>query len=501
MQGPPAFPLRAPSPSQAAALRELLKASGFTEPGAAARLGIPAMAAFKPLRLGREAACDLASPLDVLIRLFLDEEPVPEDRARELLGARALELLEALGLAHGLEGAWSSPVAMYPARGLWFAADRASKPAHASPPPDMVYPVRDQTLAFLDTLPEIPCRRLLDLGAGTGVAAIIAAARYAEHAWALDITERSAQFARFNQGLAGLENVTVARGDLYAPVAGMQFDRIVAHPPYVPVARATFVFRDGGKDGEQVLRRIVEGLPEFLEPGGRFYGFAVASDREGEPLEDRVRKWLGDKASEFNALLVAASLRKPEELKSPRGAAEGRHWTRVFEKLKVQYMFSGSLVIERHASPSNVFTARMLAGPRSRWRETEWLRAWMNAAASGDRELLLAARPRMSSILELRSVHRARGGRLVPEECTLAVEYPFRTECVCRPWVAAMAGACDGRRTGREIFELCRAQGAMPPETTAEAFARMLVSLVSGGILEIPDFAPPGGEGAPERGE
>jgi hypothetical protein len=152
-------------------------------------------------------------------------------------------------------------------------------------------------------------------------------------------------------------------------------------------------------------------------------------------------------------------------------------------------MFSGSLVVERHDSPANAFTVRMLAGPRTGWRETEWLRAWMGAAARpGNQDLLLAARPRMSSILELRSLHRARGGRLVPEECTLTVEYPFRTECVCRPWVAAMVGACDGGRTGQELFELCRSQGMAPPETTPESFARMLVSLVSGGILEVPGF-------------
>ena len=351
MQGPPGFPLHTPGPSQAESLRALFQNSGFTEQGVAARLGIPGMAGFKPLRLGRETAHDLESPLDALIRLFLDEEPVPQDRAGALLGAEALTLMEALGLALAREGVWISPVAVYPARGLWFAADRASKPAEGPPPPDLVYPVRDQTLAFLDSLPEIPCQRLLDLGSGTGVAAIIAA-RYADHAWALDITERAARFARFNQALNGVENLTVSCGDLYAPVAGLRFDRIVAHPPYVPVSRATFVFRDGGEDGEQVLRRIVEGLPEFLEPGGRFYGFAVASDREGEPLEDRVRKWLGDKSREFNLLLVAASLRRPDELKSPRGAAEARHWNRVFEKLKVTYMFAGSLVIERHAGPA-----------------------------------------------------------------------------------------------------------------------------------------------------
>lgn len=494
MPEPLQFPLHAPDADQAAALRELLATSGFTEEGVASRLGIPGMAAFQPLRMGRETAAELDTPLDALIRIFLDEEPLPEGRARELLGAPALALLEAVDLAHCREGAWHAGAAIYPARGLWFAADRITRPSGGPPPPDAVYPVRDQTLAFLATLPEIPCRRLLDLGTGTGVAALIGASRYAEHAWALDITERSVQFARFNQALNGLANVTLACGDLYAPVSGLRFDRIVAHPPYVPVSRATFVFRDGGQDGEQVLRRIVEGLPAFLEPGGRFHAYAVASDREGESLEARVRKWLGEAAGEFNVLLVAASVRKPEELKSPRGTAEDRHWKRVFEKLKVTRMVSGSLVVERHASPANPFTVRMLAGPRSGWRETEWLRNWLTAVAhSPAGNLALDARPRMSPGLELRSVHRARDGRLVPEECTLAVEYPFRTECACRPWVAAMVGACDGARTGREVFALCRAQGTMPAETTAESFAHMLVSLISAGLLEVPEFPLPRG--------
>jgi methylase of polypeptide subunit release factors len=493
MQGPLGFPLSIPDASQAESLRGVFENSGFSEEGVAARLGIPGMLHFKPLRFRRETVGDLESPLDALIRLFLDEEAVAPDRLCALLGAEIVELMETLGLALARDGHWISPVAVYPARGLWFASDLAVRASEGDPPPDLVYAVRDQTLAFLNTLPEIPCRRLLDLGSGTGVAALVAA-RYAEHAWALDITERAAHFARFNQALNGVENVTVTCGDLYAPVAGLRFDRIVSHPPYVPVPRATSIFRDGGEDGEQVLRRIVEGLPMFLEPGGRFYGFTMASDREDEPLEDRVRKWLGDKSGEFNLLLVARSVRRPDELKSPRGDDEARHWHEVFEKLKVQYMITGSLVIERHASPANAFTARVLAGPRSGWRETEWLRTWMNTASrSGNQEVLLALRPRMTSGLELRSVHRVREGRLSPEECTLAVEYPFRTECVCRPWVAAMVGSCDGARTGREILELCRAQGTAPPETTPESFAQMLASFVCGGILEVPEFPLTGG--------
>ena len=42
----------------------------------------------------------------------------------------------------------------------------------------------------------------------------------------------------------------------------------MTHPPYIPAKETELIFRDGGKDGEQIIRRAVEGLPRFLRPGG-----------------------------------------------------------------------------------------------------------------------------------------------------------------------------------------------------------------------------------------
>lgn len=70
---------------------------------------------------------------------------------------------------------------------------------------------------------------------------------------------------------------------------------IVAHPPYIPDGANKLLFRDGGEDGEQIFRRIVQGLPQYLKPGGRFYCVTTATDRENESLQDRVRGWLGEK--------------------------------------------------------------------------------------------------------------------------------------------------------------------------------------------------------------
>ena len=160
-------------------------------------------------------------------------------------------------------------------------------------PPDVVYPaILDTTRRFLQDLPDTACDAMLDIGTGTGIAALIGA-RSARHVWATDITARAVRFAEINRRFAGLDNMTVAEGDMYAPVEGLTFDRITMHPPYVPAKKSKFLYRDAGEDGEQIIRRAVEGLPEMLRPGGRFYSQQVATDREKETLEQRVRKWLG----------------------------------------------------------------------------------------------------------------------------------------------------------------------------------------------------------------
>jgi release factor glutamine methyltransferase len=75
--------------------------------------------------------------------------------------------------------------------------------------------------------------------------------------------------------------VEFAHGDLWAAVhaSAGPFDVIVSNPPYVPsgelpglsreVRREPCIALDGGPDGLAALRRIVEGAPPRLVPGGR----------------------------------------------------------------------------------------------------------------------------------------------------------------------------------------------------------------------------------------
>src|ERR1700688_2432957 len=94
-------------------------------------------------------------------------------------------------------------------------------------------------------------------------------------------------------------NRTAAEGALYEPAGDLTFDRIVAHPPYVPVYRPQLIFDSGGQDGEQIVRRIIEGLPRYLRPGGQFFALTMGTDRE-RLFERRLRDWLGEAEGEFD---------------------------------------------------------------------------------------------------------------------------------------------------------------------------------------------------------
>src|SRR5690606_36116914 len=133
-------------------------------------------------------------------------------------------------------------VRLYPTEGLYIISDLdpeapgAAELDELEPLVHVFSAITSLTGSYMKQLPDTPCERFLELCGGTGIAALVVA-RFAGHAWTADITARSTAFAAFNAQLNGLSNVSAVQGDLYEPVRGMTFDRIVAHPPYVPAPR------------------------------------------------------------------------------------------------------------------------------------------------------------------------------------------------------------------------------------------------------------------------
>ncbi|MGH7459817.1 MAG: methyltransferase, partial [Pseudomonas sp.] len=412
-----------------ARLRTLFQEVGYTERGVCARVGCPDMSRFVT-RLG----VVIEDALEVCIQLFLEGEPVARSMADKLLPPGAPAFLTEFGLLApdpGDPGNYVAPLSLYEAQGLYLISDQTVLVAGTggrTVPDDVVYPAIQATTAeFLEAMPNTHCERLLDICSGTGVAALYAASTFADHAWAVDITERSTQVCEFNARLNGVENVTALTGDLFAPVAGLTFDRIVAHPPYMPATENKVIFRDGGEDGEQLTRRIIEALPDHLARGGRFYCRCMATDRQGAPLEERLRALLGPRHEEFDILIVFNVEAPPALFYSrlvARGSMTPAEYARQVEVLKtlaVEKMVIGFISIERRPSSQAAVTLRRCIMQRRSPApaEIDWGLAWERAQNDpGLLSRLLSARPVLSPFAEVQLKHRMHAGQLRAEQCT-----------------------------------------------------------------------------------
>lgn len=136
----------------------------------------------------------------------------------------------------------------------------------------------------------------LDLGTGCGIQALHAA-RYADRVVATDVSARALRFAEFNAALNRVRTIEFRCGDLFEPVVGERFDRIVSNPPFVITPRIAGVpeyeYRDGGLTGDAVVEAMMRGAREHLNPGGVAQFLGNWEYRGDGEAFDRVRDWLG----------------------------------------------------------------------------------------------------------------------------------------------------------------------------------------------------------------
>jgi SAM-dependent methyltransferase len=498
---PTPSPLRLEPAAAFTTLRTFLHDASFREDELCRRLGIDSLDRFCALRDGRPAT-PLRDSLDVLVRLFLDNEPASWAEARELLPAPALEAMRSLGLVRDHRADASrvvSNVLLYPTESLYIASDVAALPdGEAARWWDLVYAaITTNTRTFMSTMPRSRCGAFLDLCAGSGVAALAAASSFADEAWAIDVADRSTDFARFNARLNDVSNVTALSGDLYAPVAGLTFDRIVAHPPYVPSRETTMVYRDGGADGEGVTRRIIAGLPDYLRPGGSFHCTCTAADRRDAPLEQRLREMLGSAADEFDIAVVVAQEFDPTEYYvrlaiSGRGTwPEAEEWHRHFEGLGVTKLVYATIAIVRHMRPHAPFTVRRREGSATGAKELARLVGAAEESSSDfalDR--ILGSRPVMPAHVALESEHVVEDGGWAVRRCWLVSKVPFEVRLPCPSDMIAILGQMDGTRTVRELFAEWQKPEGMRDDALIDRLASYLHLSAAHGLVELDGVTP-----------
>jgi ribosomal protein L3 glutamine methyltransferase len=203
-----------------------------------------------------EAAWLVLRGLGLRFDADLEAEARHVDRIEQLLEKR---ITERIPVAYLLGEAWLD--------GLAFHVDRR-----------VIIP-RSHIPFVLKGLPLAP-RRILDLCTGSGCLAILAARAFPQaRVDAVDLSAPALAVARKNVLRHRLgRRVRLIRSDLFDSLRGKQYDLIVANPPYVTTASMRALPPEyryepglalaGGKDGLELVSRIIAAAPAHLNPGG-----------------------------------------------------------------------------------------------------------------------------------------------------------------------------------------------------------------------------------------
>ncbi len=140
---------------------------------------------------------------------------------------------------------------------------------------------RADTETLIDLALDVPARRLLDLGSGSGALAVTLLAEWPEATGvAVDLSEKALAVTAENAERLGVAaRLTCLQGTWFDPVEG-RFDLIVSNPPYIPAGEIAgleadvrehdpHLALDGGADGLSCYRAIAGGAAAHLAPAGR----------------------------------------------------------------------------------------------------------------------------------------------------------------------------------------------------------------------------------------
>lgn len=305
---PSPYPVHA---GDAAPLKECLArlvCFGYTETAVCKQLGLADIndLQMRCLPIYRKENLRERRPLDLAIDLFLLQGTLQARETRQLFTPSDQEVLSRTGiLVIDETGAAQATVSLFPAGNRLFFSDHAwpqlsQAPGSAVPFGQVMFVGTDSRWLARATLRK-PVAKALDLCTGSGIHALLAAS-HAKQVVAVDINPRAALCTRFNALASGCNNLEVKVGDLYAPVGRERFDLITANPPFVPSPVNTLGYRDGGPSGEDVQRRIVAGLAEYLAPNGTAQIVTEVGESDAVSVADRVRGWLGSAAMDIHVL-------------------------------------------------------------------------------------------------------------------------------------------------------------------------------------------------------
>ena len=353
--------------------------------------------------------------------------------------------------------------------------------------PEQVLGVGAASLTLAAATPRDVVGATLDLGTGAGIQALLVE-DHSTRVVATDSNPRATAYTRLAAVLNGAA-IETRTGDLLEPVAGELFDLVVSNPPFVISPGRRYTYRDAGYDGDEVCRRLVQGIPPLLAPGGHAVLLVNWLHLAGQDGDARVASWFD--GTGCDGWVVQRELAEPEEyvtawLRDTDESAFDRRYDEWVDALAgVDAVAFGVLALHRRTdglSP-RVVVEEVDQPTAPAWGQEVTAHFARRGLLEGN---LLEARLRLRDDVRLHQAASRTPDGWVADTQLLQQEAGLRWSGSIDLYGATLLAACDGGQTLGNLLEVLAVSAGLTTGEAAEQVLPVLRELIGKGFLSAP---------------
>lgn len=432
---------------------------------------------------------------NTLARWFYIGIPVEAKTAAELLPAWVLEICLESGMLTREGETYVPAVRLTPLEKLLIASDRALDIETAKRSDLVLWPNPSTRALFSFTVRKFS-RATLDLGAGTGVQALLAAP-HSQTVVATDLNARATEFAAFNARLNGFENIECLTGDSFAPVEGRTFDLIVANPPFFITPFSNYMYCNNTLELDDFCRSLVRGASRFLSDGGYCQMLCEWVQVPGQTWQERLTEWFEGtgcdvwvlKGSSTEAFSYGTDRFRETIPYSPEtDEAIYNQWMDFYRERKIEGVHGGVIAMRRRSGQNWVRLDDMPGNVGAAFGDFV-LQAFTNydfLESHTTDEQMLGVKPKLSPsvVLDQQFQQSDKGWEQKSLKLRLAEGIPF--SLALEPLVAEFVSHCDGKRTLGELIQALASKVNANSEQVQRECLSVVRRLIERGFLLAP---------------
>ncbi len=493
-------PLRLDDPSAFAAIRSALHAAQYTVDAILRATGRQKCADVFDAAVARWRAGG-TEPAMVMARLFALGCQVPESDVTDVLPGDVVASIRDMGLVETRGDSLQATVRLMPFQDGYVLGDFGPELTGRPCPPDFVMGVGGASLTLSALTVRRKVDRALDLGAGGGVQALLAA-KHCGHVVGTDISRRALTFARASAALNGVDNVEWREGSFFDPVEGETFDLIVSNPPFVISPRQGYEFRDGGLPGDEVCSRVVRGAARHLNPDGCACLLLNWWHRDEADWRERPWQWVSDAGCDAMILCLDSDeplkyaiewLRSSEQHSPARFEEQLAEWMAYYKTLGIGRISAGAVILRKPADRDPWIAAEQIDGGKHVGpcgEQIERIFAGQTFVHThADDDALLSCRLRLWDEHAVEHTMRVKDGEWGVLSSlfkpTRGLTFAGRIDGLLLSFLAA----CDGRTPLRQLVDATVAQGGGDQAAVRQALLGLTRRLIGIGML-VPNRQP-----------